>query len=84
MSEDDQQPLEIYLSRSRYPTNMPPNRWFGFSRSYQEGRVGFEGISCWVLSKFVFAQYIPANWYSDRPLSMWRVITRISRYADSK
>ena len=84
MAEDDQQPVEIYFSRSRYPTNMPPNRWFGFSRSYQDGRVGFEGRSCWVLIMFVFERSPPVNWYSDLPLSDWQRIELIERSDDSK
>ena len=45
--------------------------WFGFSRSYEDGRAGEEGRSRHVLSEIEFEEYCPYNWYSDAPLSDW-------------
>ena len=45
--------------------------WFGFSRSYEDGRAGEEGRSCHVLSEIEFGGAAPDNWYSDAPLSDW-------------
>ena len=45
--------------------------WFGFSRSYEDGRAGEEGRSCHVLSEIEFGCASPDNWYSGLPLSDW-------------
>ena len=45
--------------------------WFGFSRSYEDGRAGEEGRSCHVLSEIEFEGACPVNWYSEAPLSDW-------------
>ena len=46
--------------------------WFGFSRSYEDGRAGEEGRTCHVLSEIEFeGADLPANWYSNLPLSDW-------------
>ena len=50
---------------------IPLRWWFGFSRSYEDGRAGEEGRSCHVLSEIEFEGAVPANWYSDAPLSLW-------------
>ena len=48
--------------------------WFGFSRSYEDGRTGEEGRICHVLSEIEFEGPCPRNWYSDLPLSNWEGI----------
>ena len=48
--------------------------WFGFSRSYEDGRAGEEGRIGHVLSEFDFECGNPVNWYSDAPLSNWNAI----------
>ena len=45
--------------------------WFGFSRSYEDGRAGEEGRICYVLSEIEFGDSYHRNWYSDRELSDW-------------
>ena len=50
---------------------LPLRWWFGFSRSYEDGRAGEEGRTCHVLSEIEFECDCPVNWYSDRPLSSW-------------
>ena len=45
--------------------------WFGFSRSYEDGRAGEEGRTCHVLSEIEFGSGYPRDWYSDLPLSDW-------------
>ena len=45
--------------------------WFGFSRSYEDGRAGEEGRICNVLSEIEFKGTVPGNWYSDAQLSNW-------------
>ena len=54
---------------------LPLYWWFGFSRSYEDGRAGEEGRSCHVLSEIEFGGAVPVNWYSDAPLSDWNGIT---------
>ena len=49
--------------------------WFGFSRSYEDGRAGEEGRICYVLSEIEFGGASPVNWYSVAPLSSWYGIT---------
>ena len=56
--------------------------WFGFSRSYQDGRAGEEGRICHVLSEIEFSGDYPVNWYSDGPLSSWQGITLHSGIID--
>ena len=51
--------------------HIPVYWWFGFSRSYEDGRAGEEGRSRHVLSEFEFKGTAPSNWYSDAPLSDW-------------
>ena len=46
--------------------------WFGFSRSYEDGRAGEEGRICNVLSEIIFSRGKPVNWYSDASLSDWK------------
>ena len=48
--------------------------WFGFSRSYEDGRAGEEGRICHVLSEIEFGGVSPGNWYTDLPLSGWNGI----------
>ena len=50
---------------------IPLRWWFGFSRSYEDGRAGEEGQICHVLSEFKFEGACPVNWYSDSSLSDW-------------
>ena len=50
---------------------LPLYWWFGFSRSYEDGRAGEEGRICHVLSEFEFGGACPHEWYSDAPLSSW-------------
>ena len=50
---------------------IPLRWWFGFSRSYEDGRAGEEGRICHVLSEIEFEGSIPANWFSDKPLYEW-------------
>ena len=50
---------------------LPIHWWFGFSRSYEDGRAGEEGRIRHVLSEFEFGSGYPRNWYSDKPLSKW-------------
>ena len=45
--------------------------WFGFSRSYEDGRAGEEGRSRHVLSEIVFGGDYPDSWYTDAPLCDW-------------
>ena len=45
--------------------------WFGFSRSWQDGRAGEEGRICHMLSEIKFDGASPLNWYSVLPLSDW-------------
>ena len=52
---------------------IPLHWWFGFSRSYEDGRAG-DGRICHVLSEIEFDRECPPNWYSDSPLSMWKGI----------
>ena len=54
---------------------IPLRWWFGFSRSYEDGRAGEEGRICHALSEIVFGGACPANWYSDAPLCDWYGIT---------
>ena len=51
---------------------IPLHWWFGFSRSYEDGRAGEEGRSCHVLSDIEFGGESPSNWFSDAPLSDWK------------
>ena len=51
--------------------SIPLYWWFGFSRSYEDGRAGEEGRICHVLSEIEFGDNRPRNWYSDAPLSDW-------------
>ena len=53
---------------------IPLRWWFGFCRSYEDGRTGEEGRFCHVLSEFEFDGAYPENWYSDVPLSDWEGI----------
>ena len=50
---------------------LPVYWWFGFSRSYEDGRAGEEGRIRHVLSEFVFNGASPDYWFSDFPLSEW-------------
>ena len=45
---------------------IPLRWWFGFSRSYADGRAGEEGRSCNVLSEFEFVSNCPRNLHSCR------------------
>ena len=58
--------------------DMPIHWWFGFCRSYEEGRTGEEGRICHVLSEFDFGGAAPSNWYSDSLLSGWKGVTLVS------
>ena len=49
--------------------------WFGFSRSYEDGRAGEEGRTCHVLSEIEFVYGRPSKWYSNAPLSGWKGIS---------
>ena len=51
---------------------IPVYWWFGFSRSYEDGRAGEEGRICHVLSEIEFDGACPDKWYSDKPLSEWK------------
>ena len=53
---------------------LPIRWWFGFSRSYEDGRAGDEGRICHVLREIVFGGSVPDDWYSAFPLSDWRGI----------
>ena len=53
---------------------LPIRWWFGFSRSYEDGRAGEEGRICHVLSEIEFEGTAPDNWYSVAPLSDWKGI----------
>ena len=59
------------LGGNRIKCKIPFRWWFGFSRSYEDGRAGEEGRSCHLLSEIEFKGAYPANWYSDLPLSDW-------------
>ena len=50
---------------------IPLRWWFGFSRSYEDGRAGEEGRICHVLSEIEFSGGHPVNWYSDAQLCNW-------------
>ena len=50
---------------------LPIYWWFGFSRSYEDGRAGEEGRTCHVLSEFEFEGGGFDNWCSGAPLSSW-------------
>ena len=50
---------------------IPLRWWFGFSRSYQNGRTAEERRIRRVLSEFEFLDEPPHNWCSDAPLSDW-------------
>ena len=50
---------------------IPFRWWFGFSRSYEDGRAGEDGRSRHVLSEIEFGGASPVNWYSDAPLPDW-------------
>ena len=52
---------------------IPVYWWFGFSRSYEDGRAG-EGRIRRVLSEIEFGGACPANWMSYVPLSDWQGI----------
>ena len=52
---------------------IPLRWWFGFSRSYVDGRAG-EGRIRHVLSEIEFEGAYPGNWFSDAPLSDWKGI----------
>ena len=54
--------------------HMPLYWWFGFSRSYEDGRAGDEGRICHVLSEIELGGARPDNWFSDAPLSKWKGI----------
>ena len=54
---------------------IPLRWWFGFSRSYEDGRAGEEGRICHVLSDFEFDGDCHRNWYSVSPLSDWTGIS---------
>ena len=54
---------------------IPLRWWFGFSRSYEDGRAGEEGRICHVLSEIEFGDTHPVNWYSDQPLSEWEGVS---------
>ena len=54
---------------------IPLRWWFGFSRSYEDGRAGEDGRSCHVLSGFEFEGKFPKKWCSDAALSDWSGIT---------
>ena len=56
--------------------SIPVYWWFGFSRSYEDGRAGEEGRICRVLSEIEFGGAGPANWYTAAPLSDWQGIER--------
>ena len=45
--------------------------WFGFSRSYEDGRAGEEGRIRHVLCEIEFGGDCPRNWYSAAPLARW-------------
>ena len=51
--------------------SIPFRWWFGFSRSYEDGRAGEEGRICHVLSEIEFGGIYPRNRHSDLPLSDW-------------
>ena len=51
--------------------DIPLYWWFGFSRSYEDGRAGEEGRTCHVLSEIEFGGVYPRDWYSVAPLSDW-------------
>ena len=54
---------------------IPLRWWFGFSRSYEDGRAGEEGRIRHVLSEIEFGgNRLPVNWYSDAPVSGWQGI----------
>ena len=57
--------------KGRNHFTIPLRWWFGFSRSYEDGRAGEEGRTCHVLSEIEFGGAYPDNWYSDAPLSDW-------------
>ena len=50
---------------------LPIHWWFGFSRSYEDGRAGEEGRICHVLSEIEFGGACPHNWCTDLPLPDW-------------
>ena len=53
---------------------IPLRWWFGFSRSYEDGRAGEEGRVRHVLSEIELGVEPAAGWYSDAPLSAWKGI----------
>ena len=57
---------------------IPIHWWFGFSRSWQDGRPGEEGRICHVLSEIELSVIPPRNWCSDAPLSDWQGVTLVS------
>ena len=57
--------------RKRISFIIPFRWWFGFSRSFEDGRAGKEGRTCHVLSEIEFGGTSPRNWFSDLPLSDW-------------
>ena len=61
---------------------IPFRWWFGFSRSYEDGRAGEEFRICHVLSEIEFGGRAPVNWYSDVPLSYWQGIVLRSGIVD--
>ena len=51
---------------------LPIHWWFGFSRSYEDGRAGEEGRTCYALSEIEFRDDdYPCNWFDGEPLSDW-------------
>ena len=58
------------LGGNRYD-RIPLRWWFGFSRSYEDGRAGEESRIRHVLSEIEFNGNFPRNWYSVAPLSNW-------------
>ena len=54
---------------------LPLRWWFGFSRSYEDGRAGEEGRICHVLSEIEFGGAYPRDWYSDALLSTWEGVS---------
>ena len=66
--------LRVLGGNTRRPM-IPLYWWFGFSRSYEDGRAGEEGRTCHVLSEIEFGGPCLDRWYSAAPLSDWEGIT---------
>ena len=65
----------VYRNNRERHFTIPFYWWFGFSRSYEDGRAGEEGRIRHVLSEIEFGGRRPHKWYSDAPLSAWTGIT---------